>query len=112
MDITDTYFVQNTYYQMSYCLGYTEDDIKMKKVVDEVQEYYNVQEKREWVEWASKISMPWLHVQMVMEKADTIRAEQKESEDSQQQDEKEQQGQEWAEKEAGAGGEGGRARRK
>jgi hypothetical protein len=83
---------------MSYCLGCTEDNIKMKKVVDEVQEYYNVQEKREWVEWASKISMPQLHVQMAMEKADTMRVEQEELEESQQQDEREQRGQAWAEK--------------
>jgi hypothetical protein len=60
---------------MSYRLGCTEDNINVKKVIDEAQEYYNVQEKREWVEWVGKILMPWLHVQMAMEKADVMRAE-------------------------------------
>jgi hypothetical protein len=46
---------------MSYRLGRTEDDINVKKVLDEVQEYYNAQEKREWVEWAGKTLMPQLH---------------------------------------------------
>jgi hypothetical protein len=40
---------------MSYHLGHTEDDVDVKKVVDEAQAYYNAQEKREWVEWAGKI---------------------------------------------------------
>jgi hypothetical protein len=40
---------------MSYQLGRTEDDAEVKKAVDEVQEYYDVQEKREWVDWAGKI---------------------------------------------------------
>jgi hypothetical protein len=63
---------------MSYQLGCTEDDTEVKKAVDEVQEYYNVQEKRERVEWAGKILMPCLHVQVAMEKADAVRAEQEE----------------------------------
>jgi hypothetical protein len=33
-------------------LGRTEDDINVKKAVDEAQAYYNAQEKQEWVEWA------------------------------------------------------------
>jgi hypothetical protein len=78
VDITDAYFVQNTYYRMSYRLGRTEDDVDVKNAVDEVQKYYNVQEKREWVEWAGKILMPQLHAQMAMEQADAARAEQEE----------------------------------
>jgi hypothetical protein len=35
-----------------------------------------VQEKREWVEWVGKILIPWLHVQIAMEKVDAARAEQ------------------------------------
>jgi hypothetical protein len=64
------------YYTMSYQLGCMEDDIDMKKVLDEVQEYYNAQEKREWVEWAGKTLMPQFHAQIAMEKADAARAEQ------------------------------------
>jgi hypothetical protein len=81
VDRTDTYFGQNTYYRISYRLGCTEDDVNVKKAVDEAQEYYNMQEKREWVEWAGKISMPRLHAQMAMEQADTMRAEQEELEE-------------------------------
>jgi hypothetical protein len=66
---------------MSYRLGRTEDDVNVKKAVDEAQVYYNVQEKREWVEWASKILMPRLHAQMAMEQADAMRAEQEELEE-------------------------------
>jgi hypothetical protein len=65
---------------MSYWLGCTEDDAKVSKAVDEAQEYYDVQDKREWVEWANKILMPCLHVQIAMEKADTARVEQEEAE--------------------------------
>jgi hypothetical protein len=89
VDITDTYFVQTAYYTMSYCLGCTEDDVDMKKAVDKVQEYCNAQDKREWVEWAGKILMPRLHMQMAMEKADMMRAEQEELEEMQRQDERE-----------------------
>jgi hypothetical protein len=78
VDITDAYVVQNTYYRMSYRLGRTEDDVDMKNVVDDAQKYYNVQEKREWVEWAGKILMPRLHTQMAMEQVDATRAEQEE----------------------------------
>jgi hypothetical protein len=49
---------------MSYCLGHTEDNVDIKKAVDEAQAYYNAQEKWEWVERAGKILMPQLHVQM------------------------------------------------
>jgi hypothetical protein len=62
-------------------LGRTEDDVDVKKAVDEVQVYYNTQEKREWVEWAGKILMPRLHVQMAMEQVDVMRAEQEELEE-------------------------------
>jgi Spy/CpxP family protein refolding chaperone len=96
VDITDTYFVQNTYYRMSSRLGRTEDDIDVKNVVDEAQKYYNAQEKREWVEWASKILMPQLHAQMAMEQVDVTRAEQ----ESRRQDEKEQRDWEQVQKEA------------
>jgi hypothetical protein len=60
---------------MSYRLGRTEDDAKVKKAVDEAQEYYNAQEKREWVQWVGKVLMPHLHAQIAMEKADAARAE-------------------------------------
>jgi hypothetical protein len=60
---------------MSYLLGHTEDNVDMKKAVDEVKEYYNMQEKREWVELAGKTLMLCLHAQIAMEKADTVRAE-------------------------------------
>jgi hypothetical protein len=55
-------------------LGRTEDDVNIKKAVNEVQAYYNAQEKQEWVEWAGKILMPRLHAQMAMEQADAMRA--------------------------------------
>jgi hypothetical protein len=61
---------------MSYCLGCTEDDPKVKKAVNEVQRVYDRHGKREWVEWAGKTLMPRLHVQIEMERADTMRAEQ------------------------------------
>jgi hypothetical protein len=61
---------------MSYRLAWREEDAEVKKVVDKAQEYYDAQEKREWVEWAGKTLMPHLHVQMVMEKVDDMRAEQ------------------------------------
>jgi hypothetical protein len=94
--LTDTYIAQNAYYKMSYHLGCTEDDIDMKKVVGEVQGYYDAQEKREWVEWVGKTLMPQLHTQIVMEKAGAARTEQEKLEEMRQQDEREQ----WAEKEA------------
>jgi hypothetical protein len=86
-------------------LGRTKDDVDVKKAVDEAQVYYNAQEKREWVEWAGKILMPRLHVQMAMEQADAMRAEQEELEEMRQQDEVEQRERaekeaEWEEKEA------------
>jgi hypothetical protein len=81
-------------------LGRTEDDVDVKKAVDEAQVYYNTQEKREWVEWAGKILMPRLHAQMAMEQADAMRVEQEELEEMRRQDEVEQWEWEWAEKEA------------
>jgi hypothetical protein len=62
-------------------LGHTEDDLDVKKAVDEAQGYYNVQEKQEWVEWAGKILMPRLHAQMAMDQADAMRVEQEELEE-------------------------------
>jgi hypothetical protein len=100
VDIPDAYVLQNTYYRMSHCLGRTEDDVDVKKAVDEAQVYYNAQEKREWVEWAGKILMPRLHVQMAMEQADAMRVEQEELEEMRQQDEGEQREREQVEKEA------------
>jgi hypothetical protein len=35
---------------MSYRLGCMEDNAEVKKAVDEVQEYYDMQNKREWVD--------------------------------------------------------------
>jgi hypothetical protein len=81
-------------------LGRTEDDVDVKKAVDQAQAYYNAQEKREWVEWAGKILMPRLHAQMVMEQADAMRAEQEALEEMRRQDEEEQREREQAEKEA------------
>jgi hypothetical protein len=80
-------------------LGRTEDDVDVKKAVDQAQAYYNAQEKREWVEWAGKILMPRLHAQMAMEQADAMRAEQEALEEMRRQDE-EQRERERAEKEA------------
>jgi hypothetical protein len=68
---------------MSYHLEHTEEDAEVKKAVDEAQAYYNAQDKREWVEWAGKMLMPCLHVQIAMEKADAMRAEQEELEEMQ-----------------------------
>jgi hypothetical protein len=62
-------------------LGRTEDDVDIKKAVDEAQAYYNAQEKQEWVDWAGKILMPRLHGQMAMEQADVMRAAQEELEE-------------------------------
>jgi hypothetical protein len=80
-------------------LGRTEDDVDVKEAVDQAQAYYNVQEKREWVEWAGKILMPRLHAQMAMEQADAMRAEQEALEEMRRQDEEEQRERERAEKE-------------
>jgi hypothetical protein len=66
---------------MSYQLERTEEDTEVKKAVDKAQAYYDVQDKREWVEWAGKTLMPRLHAQIVMEKADEMRAEQEQLED-------------------------------
>jgi hypothetical protein len=66
---------------MSYQLGYTEDNAEVKKAVDETQEYYKVQDKREWVEWVGKVLMLRLHAQIAMEKADAMRVEQEELEE-------------------------------
>jgi hypothetical protein len=76
VDTTDTSLAQNVYYDMSYCLGCTEDDIDVKKAVDEVQEYYNMQDKRDWVEWGGKTLMFHLHVQIAIDKMDVEWAEQ------------------------------------
>jgi hypothetical protein len=103
VDIPDAYVLQNTYYCMSYHLGRTEDDVDVKKAVDEAQVYYNVQEKREWVEWAGKILMPRLHAQMAMEQADAMRVEQEELDEMRRQDEREQRAEkeaEWEKREA------------
>jgi hypothetical protein len=61
---------------MSYHLGCTEDDVDVNKAVNEAQAYYDVQNKREWVEWVGKMLMPRLHAQIAMERADAERAEQ------------------------------------
>jgi hypothetical protein len=77
-----------------------EDDAEVKKAVDEAQEYYNTQDKREWVNWAGKILMLRLHAQIAMEKADMVRVEQKEAEEMRQQDKRVQRECEQTEKEA------------
>jgi hypothetical protein len=61
---------------MTYHLERTEEDAEVKKAVDEVQAYYDAQDKREWVEWAGKTLMLRLHAQMAMEQADAMRVEQ------------------------------------
>jgi hypothetical protein len=53
-----------------------EDDAEVKKAVDEAQGVYNKHGKWEWVKWAGKTLMLWLHAQIEMERADTMRAEQ------------------------------------
>jgi hypothetical protein len=58
---------------MSYFLACTEEDAEVKKVVDKAQEYFNVQEKREWVEWVGKTLMLHLHAQIAMEKVYTAK---------------------------------------
>jgi hypothetical protein len=88
------------YYKMSYQLSHTEDDAEVKKAVDEVQGVYDVHGKREWVEWAGKTLMPCLHVQMVTEQADTMRAEQDAIDKEQIQAERAEREQECAAKEA------------
>jgi hypothetical protein len=66
---------------MSYWLGRTEDNAEVKKAVDEAQEYYDAQDRRDLVEWAGKTLMPLLHMQIAMEKADAVRVEQEELEE-------------------------------
>jgi hypothetical protein len=61
---------------MLYRLACTEDDTEVKKAIDEVQGVYDLHGKREWVEWAGKTLMLWLHAQIEMERADTMRVEQ------------------------------------
>jgi penicillin-binding protein 1A len=85
---------------MSYRLGHTEDNAKVKKAVNKAQEYYNMQDKREWVEWASKTLMPHLHAQMVMEKADVARVEQEIMDELRLQEERAQRQEEQAAKKA------------
>jgi hypothetical protein len=78
--MADQHFGWNSIYDMSYWLGRIEDDTKVSKAVDEVQEYHDAQDKKEWVEWVGKVLMLHLHAQIVMEKADMVRAEQEEVE--------------------------------
>jgi hypothetical protein len=53
-----------------------EDDAEVKKAVDEAQGVFDMQGKRQWVEWAGKTLMSRLHMQMAMEKADVEWVEQ------------------------------------
>jgi hypothetical protein len=62
-------------------LEHTEEDAEVKKAVNEAQAYYDVQDKRQWVEWAGKTLMPCLHAQIVMERVDVMRAEQEQLEE-------------------------------
>jgi hypothetical protein len=100
VDKADSNSAENVYYAMSYQLGCTEDNAEVKKVVDEAQEYYDAQEKREWVEWAGKMLMLRLHAQMVIEKVDAARAEQDMMDELRLQEERAQQEEEQAAKEA------------
>jgi hypothetical protein len=77
-----------------------EDDTKVSKAINEVQEYYEAQDRQEWVEWAGKILMPCLHVRIEMERADVMRAEQEEEEQLWRQGKRAWQEQEQADKEA------------
>jgi hypothetical protein len=77
-----------------------EDDAKVKKAVDEMQAFYNKHGKQEWVEWAGKMLLPRLHMQIEMERADVIRVEQDAIEEERYQEEQVQQEEEWAVKEA------------
>jgi hypothetical protein len=77
-----------------------EDDTDVKKAVDKVQEYYNAQDKREWVEWVGKMLMPCLHAQIAMEKVDAVRAEQDMMDDLRLQEERAQHEEELVAKEA------------
>jgi hypothetical protein len=99
MDTADQVLSWGTFYAMSYRLEYTEDDAEVKKVVNEAQEYYDVQDKREWVEWVGKTLIPHLHVQTAMEKADMVRAEQEIMDKLQLQEERVKREEEWAAKE-------------
>jgi hypothetical protein len=65
---------------MSYRLGCTEEDAEMQKAVNEAQDIYNAQGKREWVEWAGKTLMQRIHAQMAMETVDVVRVEQEQLE--------------------------------
>jgi hypothetical protein len=47
----------------------------VKKAIDEAQEYYDVQDRRDWVKWVGKMLMLHLHAQIAIEKADVARAE-------------------------------------
>jgi hypothetical protein len=85
---------------MSYHLSRTEDDAEVKKAVDKAQGVYDVHGKREWVEWAGKTLMPWLHAQIAMERADAMRAEQDAMEEERIQAERAQREEERAAKES------------
>jgi hypothetical protein len=98
--LTDANFAQDAYYAMSYRLGRTEDDVDTKKALDKAQAYYNMQDKREWVEWVGKMLMLCLHAQIAMEKADAERAEQDTMDEVRPQAERAQQEEEWVAKEA------------
>jgi hypothetical protein len=88
---------------MLYHLACTEDNAEVRKAVDEAQGVFDMQGKREWVEWAGKTLMPCMHAQMAMERADEMRLEQEALEDAleemRRQDESEQQERERVEKE-------------
>jgi hypothetical protein len=77
-----------------------EDDPEIKKAVDEAQAVYDKHGKQEWVEWAGKMLMLWLHTQIEMERVDAMRAEQEALEEERYQAEQAQREEERAAKEA------------
>jgi hypothetical protein len=85
---------------MSYTLSRTEDDAEVKKAVDQAQGVYDARGKWEWVKWVGKTLMPRLHVQIEMERADAMRAEQDAIEEERYQAEQAQLEEERAAKEA------------
>jgi hypothetical protein len=84
---------------MSYRLGCTKDNPEVKKVVEEAQAVYDKHGKQEWVEWAGKTLMPRLHVQIEIDRANVMRAEQDVMEEEQYQAEQAQHEEERAAKE-------------
>jgi hypothetical protein len=56
-------------HDFAFSLGLAEDDQDIVAVIEEAWDYFNNQDKKEWVEWAGTILMPKLHAKMEMKKA-------------------------------------------